>query len=439
MQRMRLVAAGVLATAMALTGCSSGSSSPSASGSGSSGSSAEKITLNYWTHVNPPSQTVEKELIQQYESQNPNVTINYLPVDFGSLPAKLNTAIAGGGGPDIFNYFQSYAADLVNKKFLAPVDFSAFGAADASAFGALYPKAIVDGYTYGGTVFGVPHETSTYQFWINKASFAKAGFDPSKDFPKTWDDVNKVGVKLMSSGASKEGIALTLNSSVRDTLVLDSMARQAGGSLFSDDGKTAQLNSPSAIKALGTWGDMVHKTKISDPALGPTASTNAEDLFAAGTAGMTNVGGSWFVAGLKTSHPDVYKNYAVGQQPIYPGGPQIGGDLYGFGLFVPATSKYQAEAWKFAGFLATQGKAYFEGAGIWLGDNASLAAPFATSFENWDVFSEGFKRGFFLPPVVKYNELSKVIERAIQRVVLENQSPSDSLNQAQTEAEPLMS
>src|SRR5438128_1342154 len=70
---------------------------------------APKITITYWTHVNPPAQTLEKKLVARYMALHSGVTVDYLPIAFNTLPTKLTTAIAGGGGPDLFNLFQSFA------------------------------------------------------------------------------------------------------------------------------------------------------------------------------------------------------------------------------------------------------------------------------------------------------------------------------------------
>src|SRR5690242_20402144 len=123
---------------------------------------ADKVTVTYWTHVNAPAQKLEKTLIAKFEAQNPNIAIKYLPVDFNSLPTKLTTALAGGSGPDIFNYFQSYAPALVQRGFIVPVDFKAFGVGNQAGFTQRYLPAVVGGYTFNGQIFGVPHEVSQF-------------------------------------------------------------------------------------------------------------------------------------------------------------------------------------------------------------------------------------------------------------------------------------
>ncbi len=402
---------------------------------------ADQTTVTYWTHVNAPAQKVERQLISQFEAKNPGIKINYVVVDFNSLPTKLTTALAGGAGPDIFNYFRSFAPALVQRGLIASVDFKAFGVANQKAFTDRYLPSVIGGYTFGNTVYGVPHEVSNFAFWVNGAQFKAAGLDPVKDFPKTWADVTRLGAKLTIRKNGKvvqEGLSLPLYNVIRDTLTLDSMARQAGGGLFSEDGKKAMLNSPSAIKALQTWSDMVHVAKINDPSLGPTAATDNTVLFGNGTASMINVGGSWLTSILQQTYPKVYASYNVGPEPRFNTKLKIGSDMYGFGLFVTKASQHQAAAWQFARFLADHGNAYFSGAGIWLGDKSPLSPALTQTLKKWSVFHDSFAEGSFLPPVTQYNQLANIVERAIERSVLNGQSPQASLNQAQQEAQPLM-
>jgi multiple sugar transport system substrate-binding protein len=400
---------------------------------------AAKVTITYWTHVNGPTNDFEKKLITEFESKNPNIKVNYLPVEWGQLPTKLKTSIAAGGGPDLFNFFGSYASELISKKYVSPVDFKAFGLKKGKAdLLKNFLPAVVNGFSAGDTVYGIPHEVSNHVFWINTDQFKAAGLDPNKDYPKTYEDVIAVGKKLqaISSGGPQEAITLPQYNAIREALTLQMMARQAGGSLFSKDGKMAQLDSAPVIKALQAWGDLVNVHKLNKPSLGPSASNYPEDLFGAGTAAMSNTGGPWVVKVLKDNNPKT--NYKVIQQPTFSDGKQVGGTLYGFGLFVPRTSKHKAEAWKFASFLLSKGQQYFDETGVWLGDNATFKSSQTTMFPNWADFSKNFASGEFMPPVVEYSQLIEVIQRAIQRVVLENKPAAESLKTAQSEAVPLM-
>ena len=278
-------------------------------------------------------------------------------------------------------------------------------------------------------------------FYLNAASLKAAGLDATTQFPKTWEEVVADGAKLttVSGGKTqKEGVVLPLYNAVQDVLMFDMLSRQEGGGLFGADGKTAQLNSAASVKALQFWGDLHRKDHVTDPALGPTATTDVGAVFGSGNAAMTPYGGTATIDALQSLFPKVYANYAVGEEPTFVGGPQVGGDMFGFGLYVPKASKNQAAAWQFASFLEANSADYFTKAGIWLGDNATLNSSATASFPHWDVFATGFKTGNFLPAINHYNEVSAAIEKAIEAVVLNGTSAQSALDQAQKTVVPLL-
>jgi ABC-type glycerol-3-phosphate transport system substrate-binding protein len=154
---------------------------------------------------------------------------------------------------------------------------------------------------------------------------------------------------------------------------------------------------------------------------------------------MTSYGGTFEVSSLQQNYPQVYQHYAVGPWPGFTAGQHNGADLYGFGLYVGKTSQNQAAAWQFARFLADSGDTYFKEAGIWLGDNATLNGAATQSFPHWDSFKTAFGQGLFLPPLTNFTEIAAALGQAIQRSVLNGQSASASLAQAQQDIQPLLS
>lgn len=191
--------------ALATQACSSAPAGDATAGTGA----GEQIQLSYWNHINKPSNDYETKLIADYEAANPNVKINYLTVNDADMQTKLTTAIAGGTGPDLVNQDQSFLPALVAQGAVVPADLSAMGLNDNAGFDQKYSATIAKGYSIGGTIYAIPFEVSSYAFWANGAIFKEAGLDPVADFPKTYDDLIRVGKKIQESGAAKEGIALT--------------------------------------------------------------------------------------------------------------------------------------------------------------------------------------------------------------------------------------
>src|SRR5260221_375374 len=182
------------------------------------------------------------------------------------------------------------------------------------------------------------------------------------------------------------------------------MTHQAGGSLFSNDGKVATVNSPAAATALQTWADFAHVWKIYDPSLSP--ASGGVDLFGNGTAAMTTYGGTFEVRVLQQDFPQTYKHYTAGPSPRFATRPNTGADLYGWGLSPPNPSQSRGGAGKFARFLADNGATYFRGPGLWLGDNATLKGWATRVFPHWEFSKAAYRSGVFPPPLTHFTQIT---------------------------------
>ncbi len=274
--------------------------------------------------------------------------------------------------------------------------------------------------------------------WVNTASLKAAGLSADQ-YPRTWEQLAAMGKKLtkvVGGKTIKEAIALPFNFPAAEYLVLDAMARQAGGSLFSADGKKANLTSPAVIKAVTTLANLVQPDKISDPALnGPTAGAD-RTLFINGVAAMMLTGGTWFrgsLAGTKTN--------AVAEAVPYPrfaGGVNSAGDLYGYGLVVDAHSTHQAEAWKFISFMLSHGSDYFKTAGLFIGDKATVNSPVATASPNWPTFASEIAHGHYTPRLTNFAQIADIVGRGVDSIIENHQDPASVLASLQTDVAPLL-
>src|SRR5690606_7039550 len=121
-------------------------------------------------------------------------------------------------------------------------------------------------------------------------------------------------------------------------LLLDAVSRQAGGQLFSDDGREEFLTSEPVLKAVQTFADLVNVSKVTDPAISGTTAGSDRDLFLNGVSAMMLTGGSWFRGSLNAS--EVGDDAIPVPYPRFEGGPDVSGDLYGYGLAVGAQSAH---------------------------------------------------------------------------------------------------
>jgi multiple sugar transport system substrate-binding protein len=78
---------------------------------------------------------------------------------------------------------------------MLPVSVSARNAQwrNLAGFAARYLPSTVQGYSVGGSVYGIPLDVSNVAFWINAATFRATGLDPARNVPRTWDQVARLG------------------------------------------------------------------------------------------------------------------------------------------------------------------------------------------------------------------------------------------------------
>ena len=144
----RLAAAATASTltlALALTGCGRSDEAGTTADSASSISEGPATgTVEVWAMGTEGE--LLPELAEQFEADNPDVTVNVTPVPWESSTEKINTAIATGEVPDVMQVGTTLMSGFVGLDGLAPtpenIDSSAF-------FPGAWETTEVDGTSYG--------------------------------------------------------------------------------------------------------------------------------------------------------------------------------------------------------------------------------------------------------------------------------------------------
>src|SRR5512135_3156515 len=88
---------------------------------------AKKVELTFWKHNHDPADALTKTLIDEYQKQNPNVTIKLEIIPNDQWLTKLLTAVAGDQAPDMFDMNDNNLPTFISKGVLTPVMPEAFG------------------------------------------------------------------------------------------------------------------------------------------------------------------------------------------------------------------------------------------------------------------------------------------------------------------------
>ncbi|MFH1561186.1 MAG: extracellular solute-binding protein, partial [Patescibacteria group bacterium] len=187
----------------------------------SSGSQTDSLTYwGLWEEEN-----VMQGIISDWESQNPDVKINYVKQDKQDYRARLQSAFARGDGPDIFRFHQSWLPMLTNELASVPNSVVTSLELDKSYFPVVSQKLKV-----GDQFYGVPMMMDTLAMFYNKDILSAA----NKTTPKTWwglrQTAKEITVKDESGKIGTAGVALgTTNNVDHWSDILGLMILQNGG------------------------------------------------------------------------------------------------------------------------------------------------------------------------------------------------------------------
>ncbi|MEV0787175.1 extracellular solute-binding protein [Streptomyces sp. NPDC050423] len=228
--RVRALAAPVLATALAagvLAGCS---------GSGSDN------TVTMWTYPVIFDEAKNKAywdgLVKAFEKKHEGVKVKVETFPWANRDTALATAIASGKGPDavylIPDQLPKYAKSIV------PADDYMPAAAKSD-----YTDFALKSVTYDGKPIATPILTSANPLICDKRVFAAIG---EKTYPSSWADLEALAPKLKKKGY----YATSYSGDTQQTLNVTfyPLLWQAGGDVFSEDGKNVTFNDAAGVKAL---------------------------------------------------------------------------------------------------------------------------------------------------------------------------------------------
>jgi len=329
MGKARRAWSAAVVAAVLVAGCSGAGSSGAEEPAAGGGDKAVTLSYGMWDKNQVPAMT---QVFDAYQAANPGVSVKIELTPWGSYWTKLQTSASSGQAPDVFwmngPNFQLYAAN----QQLAPL---------TSVDTAPYPKALVDLYTYKGSLYGVPKDLDTVGLWYNKKLFDAADLGYPDD-TWTWDTF-KAAAKKLTNGKGQYGVAaqLTGQEGYYDTIF------QAGGTVLSPDGTKSAYDTPQAIEGLQFWRDLI-ASGVS-PNLKQMTDTAPYQMFEAGKVAMY-WGGSWNAIEFENNA----LTKANADVAVLPKGTERATVIHGLANVVSAKSQHRAEAEKLAAFLGSQ-------------------------------------------------------------------------------------
>jgi len=294
-----LAAVAAVATVIALAGCG-----PSQQGATTLDKDAD-VQLTWWTGQSDDAQKILQSLADEFEKENPNVSIEVTPGSSSTeeLLQKLSAGFAGGNYPDISYAFGSWASQLEGSN--RTLDITDLVAEPDVKWDEFSESARQTTQPTGEKTIGFPAIVDNLSLIYNKTVFDDAGLDyPTDDW--SWDDFRDAAKDLTDTSTNTFGYAYSVSGSEETTWQFWPHLWQEGGEILDGDGKAA-FDSEAGVRALTLLRDMA----IDDKSVYlDQTDTKFAQLFASDRIGMMT-SGPWQLYDLNVAGTE----YGVVQLP----------------------------------------------------------------------------------------------------------------------------
>lgn len=325
--RSARAAVAALAAAGLAAGCSSGSG-----GSPAAGSSAQKVTLTFWSWV-PDMQKV----VDVWNASHPNIQVKFTEAAGGDAElAKLLTAGKAKDMPDMAQIEYQSLPTMVSNNYLA--DISQYDASLKSD----YPAGLWSQVTLGtSALYGVPQDAAPLAFFYRTDVFKKYHLA----VPTTWAQYQQEAEQLHKADPS----VYMGDTATTDAGLFAGLTQQAGAQWWSASGDSwsVGIDSPAAQKVAAYWGNLVQEGAVDSQ----TAWTASWDKSFSSGEYASWISAVWAPGDLTSQAANTSGKWAMAELPQWTAGQHVSGAWGGSATSVTADSKYPQQAGEFIAWL----------------------------------------------------------------------------------------
>ncbi|GAA4479462.1 extracellular solute-binding protein [Microbacterium panaciterrae] len=412
-RRIAAVLAGVAATVVVLTGCSTTSPNSGESTASVPQDSKKPSSLTMLVTTSG-SENGLKSLAKTYE-QKTGITINFVEVASGDLPTKeILAAKSKQNTFDLAMVDGFTLASVAAAGALVPLD-SYLKDDTAYDYDADFPQGLKDYAKYKDVSYTVPLSTEPYLQWYRADLYDELGLKPAT----TWDEVTSNAKALQTAGYLGYN---PLYNAAGAAHFYNEMLVSQGGRMFDPKTLKPLLDTDVAKKVMNQY--------LALKQYGPSSSTsgataNAVQAFQQQNAGQMVLASGWWPTINGTTSP-VAGKVATAETPLGKLGTYTPTSmLYGWLAGISSASPHQKDAWEFLSWaLGKDNVSAFIDAGaapparISTTSNHELVAkaPYLTAE------AEAVKTGTTLPRIPAMSQIVSVISQGINAMATGQQT-----------------
>jgi len=394
------------------------------------GGKAQAVEIEYWQYFFEARVKDMDALIEEFQAANPDITVKHTHFPYADYRTKVAAAAPAGEGPDVVQLFYGWLNDYIEAELIQPLPASDFPAAEVEE--EFFP--MVRAMRRGDNYYALPTAVRSLALFWNTRLFEEAGLDPNRP-PQNLDELVEYAKKLTKKddGGNLTQVGITLGMTAQDHhWWREVLVRQFGGEPSGDDYTKVTYDSDAGQKALAFYTGLVTDHGVSQIGF----MDEPQAAFKGGRAGM-HIDGSFRIGALDRTRG---LKWNVGELPANAQGKRFNFSSYWVnGITTKATGEKFDAAAKFLQFVSSP-----EAMQLWLDVVGELPArpKVALTPENTAHPKYGpFIKGLGYANATKFaNESAQrsLMVNMVDRVLLEDQSPADSVAVAAEEEQKVL-
>lgn len=217
----------------------------------SSPESGKQTEITFWDQNASETRTqIYSHLIEEFEKENPDIKVNFVPIPASDAKAKYDVAIQSNTAPDCGGVSQYWMSDFIVQDALAALDDYLAEWEGTENLLEIYQQSIRDMASDGKT-YALANTVTLPTVWINNQMLEGAG----KELPGDWLEVCGLAGELTDKTKGQYGFSIRGGAGSSQQFE-QMMYMHSGEEKMFDENGNSTVNNPAHVELLEAFADL---------------------------------------------------------------------------------------------------------------------------------------------------------------------------------------
>lgn len=257
-------------------------------------------TINFFTmQLSPDFDHYFLPMIEQFEAENPGITINWVDNPYDGYDSRIITSMLGRNPPDVINLSWDRLDHYAKWDTLVPLEEHL----PPEVIDAYVTQLLEEGCMYDGSVYALPWYSSASITLFNRNILDEAGISED-EVPLYFDDIPEFARRISENTGYAAFFPILTDGGASRTIMAE-----AGAPFLNEEGTRVAFNTPEAEEVLRYYQDLYEQRLIPREVI-TAAHRRPVELFTAGQLAIYS-GGAEFIMRIRENAPSIYENIIV--------------------------------------------------------------------------------------------------------------------------------